>query len=208
MDGQEYLNQISASVRPEKKSSKMGGSFMQSPIFKVLIIGVAALILIIILGSILSGGGKSTLDKNVSLKLHIDNTIDIISTYRGNLKSSNLRSSSVSLSSILSNTSRELGDYIAEKYPSYKEGKEDKDLIEEATLHKDALDSDLFTAKISGTLDRIFALKMAYEISLITSEEASLSESTRDEQLKDILDTSYNSLDNLYNNFSDFSETK
>ena len=49
MDGQEYLNQISASVRPEKKSSKMGGRFMQSPIFKVLISGVAALILIIIL---------------------------------------------------------------------------------------------------------------------------------------------------------------
>lgn len=207
MDGQEYLNQISASVRPEKKSSKMGGGFMSSPIFKVLIVGVVALALIIIIGSLLSGG-ESSLDKNLSLKLHIDNTMETISTYRGNLKSSNLRSSSVSLSSILSNTSRELGDYIAEKYPSYKEGKEDEDIVEEATLHSDELNNTLFEAKISGTLDRIYAHKMAYEISLITTKEESLLASSRDDDLKNILETSYNSLANLYSNFSDFSETK
>lgn len=185
----------------------MGGGFMSSPIFKVLIVGVVALALIIIIGSLLSGG-ESSLDKNLSLKLHIDNTMETISTYRGNLKSSNLRSSSVSLSSILSNTSRELGDYIAEKYPSYKEGKEDEDIVEEATLHSDELNNTLFEAKISGTLDRIYAHKMAYEISLITTKEESLLASSRDDDLKNILETSYNSLANLYSNFSDFSETK
>ena len=49
---------------------------------------------------------------------------------------------------------------------------------------------------------------MAYEISLMANSEAQLLKSTNNDTLKEMLTTSYNSLDNLYDKFNDFSETK
>ncbi len=202
MDNTEYLKQISQTVRPEKKS--MG--WMSSPIFKVAVGGIIAFILIMIIGSVLSNGKASLKQQTISLKFHVENTLDAISSYKDNLKSSNLRSSSVSLSSVLSDTKRKLTEYTDGKY-----SKKDSDierLEEEAVAHKEELEADLFEAKISGILDRTFAHKMALEISLITAEEASIYDASKDENLQSILESSYNSLNNLYNNFNDFSETK
>lgn len=203
MDNQEYLNQISASVRPEKATKK---NIIASPFFKVGIIGLVALIFFLILGAILNAGVSGIKEQCFSLKLRLDNTIEVISAYQTDVKSSDLRSSSASLSSILSNTSRELTTYITEKY-NYKEKSVPKKLVEEATLEKDDLSSELFEAKINGNLDRIYAHKMSYEISFITTNEASIINATNDETLKSLLTTSYNSLNNLREKFSDFSET-
>lgn len=203
MDGQEYLNQISMQNRPVKKSGV--SKLLSSKIFLVSMIGVVLLILIIIVGSIL-GGGKGG-DKNLSfaLKLHLENTEEVIQDYQPNVKSSDLRSSSASLYSVLSNTNRELTDYITEKY-NYKESDVSESIVSDAELARDELETGLFNAKIGGTLDRTYALKMAYEISLIKSEEAKIINSTKNSDLAGILTTSYNSLENLYNKFNDFSE--
>ena len=84
----------------------------------------------------------------------------------------------------------------------------DKKIAEEATTMKDGLESELFEAKINGVLDRIYAHKMAYEISLITTREAQIMKSINNDTLDEILTTSYNSLSTLYEKFNDFSETK
>ena len=146
-------------------------------------------------------------DRLLALVLHIDNTSEAIGEYQPNVKSSDLRSYSASLNGVLSNTSRELTNYIAEKY-NMKPKDANENIAEEETLAKDDLVNELFEAKINGNLDRIYAHKMAYEISLITSREIQLYKSTNNESLKEILDTSYNSLSNLYDKFNDFSETK
>ena len=83
-----------------------------------------------------------------------------------------------------------------------------KNLEEDANLAKDALDSELFEAKINGLLDRIYAHKMAYEVSALMSEESEISSATNDASLKSLLTTSYDSLKNLYDRFNGFSETK
>ena len=202
MDNQEYLKQISQTVRPEKKSMR----WMSSPIFKVAVGGIIAFIVIMIVGSILTSGGTSLKNQTISLKLHIENTISVISNYKNNLKSSNLRSSSVSLSSVLSDTNRRLEEYTENK--DSKKDSEIKKLEEEAAVYKDELENDLFEAKINGILDRIFAHKMALEISLITAEESSIYDATGDGSLQSVLVTSYNSLNNLYDDFNNFSETK
>lgn len=204
MEGQEYLDQISAGNRPIKKA-KAGGGLLSSKFFIVGMVGVIGLIVIIIIGAIL--GGNKGGEKNLAfkLKLHLDNTEEVIQGYQSNVKSSNLRSSSASLYSILSNTNRELTEYITGKY-EFKEKNVDKNIIEEATLAKDGLETELFEAKINGNLDRIYAHKMAYEISLITSEEAKIINTTRSTELKEMLVSSYNSLGNLYDNFDSFSE--
>lgn len=203
MDGQDYLNQISMQNRPVKKSGVSG--LLSSKIFLFSMIGVVVLIIVIIIGAVLNGGKGG--DKNLSfaLKLHLDNTADVIQDYQSNVKSSDLRSSSASLYSILTNTSRELTDYITAKY-DYRESDVSESTKNDADLARDGLESDLFQAKISGTLDRMYALKMAYEISLIKSEEAKIINSTSSSDLAGLLTTSYNSLENLYNKFNDFSE--
>jgi hypothetical protein len=93
-------------------------------------------------------------------------------------------------------------------YKDYKPGKEDPKLINTADLEQDALDSSLSDAKINGVLDKVYANKMAYEISLIATMEANLYNSTNNEALMDVLSTSYDSLNNLYASFNDFSSTK
>ena len=204
MEGQEYLNQISASNRPEKKSMNR---FFSSKFFIFAAISAVILIAIMILGAIINGSKGDEKELNYKLKLHIDNTAKVIQNSQPLVKSSVLRSSSASLSSILSNTSRELNDYLVEKY-NFKDKDVDKKIVEAATAKKDELETELFEAKINGILDRIYAHKMTYEISSIMGEEAKLINSSKNAGLKDLLTTSYQSLDNLYKNFSEFSETK
>ncbi len=204
MQGQDYLNQISAENRPIKKTGK---GIFSSKIFMASLIGLMVLIIVIIIGSILSGNKGGEKNLSFALKLHLDNTATVISNYQSSVKSSDLRSHSASLYSIISNTSRGLTDYLTEKY-DYKEKDANKNLVEEATLSKDGLEADLFEAKINGNLDRIYAHKMAYEISLFMNEETKLINTTKNSDYKEILTKSYNSLDNLYDSFSNFSETK
>lgn len=204
MEGQEYLNQISALDRPTKKSMP---KFLSSKLF---IFGAAALTLaiaIMIVGSILSSGKTSEKDSTYALKLHLDNTAAVIKSYQSSVKSSTLRSNSASLYSILTNTSRDLDNYLTEKY-SFKEKDADKKISEQATLEKDGLESELFNAKINGILDRIYAHKITYEISTLMNEESNLFKKSGNESLKNILNTSYQSLENLYKSFSEYSETK
>ena len=203
MDRQEYLNQISATNQPTK-SPKSG--IFASKFFWVGVIGVAAFILIMIIGSALGGGGTSAKDKLYALILHINNTSELIGEYQSNVKSSELRSHSASLSSILANTNKGLNDYATSKY-NFKEKDIPKKITEEETTAKDELQSELFEAKINGILDRVYAHKMAYEISLITTRESQLLKSANNDDLKEALTTSYNSLNNLYSKFNDFSET-
>ncbi len=203
MDRQDYLNQISAKNLPAK-----GGKLkvLSSKFFWVGVIGIGALILIIVMGALIGGGKTSGKDQLYSLILHINNTSELVETYQPDVKSSSLRSHSASLYSVLSNTSKELTEFAEEKY-NFKEKDIKENLVEEETTAKDGLEAELFEAKINGILDRIYAHKMAYEISLITNREAQIMKSINNDVLDEILTTSYNSLDTLYDRFDNFSET-
>lgn len=204
MDGKEYLNQISAMNRPEMKAKK--SKLLSSKFFIVGLIGVIGLIIIIIFEAILSGNKGGEKNLSIKLLLHVNNTASVIQEYQPLVKSSDLRSSSASLYSVLSNTSRDMTDYLTTKY-NYKEKEVSKDLVESAGLAKDGLEADLFEAKINGVLDRIYAHKMAYEISLIMTEESKIINIVGNTPIGESLTASYNSLNNLYDNFNDFSET-
>lgn len=204
MDRQEYLNQISMKSRPAKKSRS---GIFASKFFWIGVAGVAALILIMIIGGILGSARGSDKERLFALILHIDNTSEVIEKYQSSVKSSDLRSDSSSLAVVLSDTSKELTNYATEKY-DFKKKDVSKSVAEEETLAKDGLMNELFEAKINGNLDRIYAHKMAYEVSLIATRENQLLKSTGNETLKNALNKSYSSLDVLYNKFNDFSESK
>ena len=207
MQGQEYLNQISASNRPVKQSKL--DSILKSKYFLIGVGVFVLLIIIIIIGSALSGNKGGEKNNSFKLYLHLVGTTEVINTYQKDIKSSILRGNTSSLKSVLSNTSKKLGDFLIEKYKIKDiEKSTEKVFVEEANVAKDGLISELFEAKINGNLDRIFAHKMSYEIDLIASEEQTILKSTKNDTLKSILEESYGSLNNLYNEFNDFSETK
>lgn len=204
MDRQEYLSSISKDTRPQAKQKT---NFLSSPFFKVILIGIGALILVGILSGIFSNLKSSEQTKSISLKLHIDNVVTNINTYQPAIKSSTLRSYSASLSTVLSDTSQKLTTYLTDKY-EFKDKNVDEKLKAEEDKLSAALDAELFEGKINALLDRTYARKMAYEISIITNRESEIYKSTKYSDLKEILKSSHDSLSNLYDKFNNFSETK
>jgi len=204
MEGQDYLNQISANNRPTKKQQK---GILSSKFFLVGAIGLVALIIIIIIGALVNGNKGGEKNLSFALKLHLDNTSSVIEEYQPNVKSSSLRSSSASLDGVISDTNSKLTDFVTAKY-EFKEKDVDKKLKDAAARNQEELSNELFEAKINGVLDRVYAHKMSYETSMLMTEEAKLINSSKDDALKSILSTSYDSLKNLYDNFNNFSETK
>ena len=203
MDSQSYLNEIAVANRPQTKSKF---SFIKSKFFIIGAAVVGALILMAIIGAVLSNGKASLKEKSITLSLRLQNTTDIIKSYQGYVKSSDLRSSSASLAGIVSNTSKELDAYLADTYKY--DGTPEQKIADAEEEHTTELDTDLFSARINGNLDRIYAIKMAHEISLILAMEDSIYDSANNESLKEILATSYDSFENIYDKFDQFSETK
>ena len=206
MDSQDYLDQISRTARPPKQNKGGIAGILSSKWFKWGLGALVALIVIIIFGSML--GGKETLEeKGINLKLRLDGTSEAITEYQGNIKSSLLRSLSSSLKGVFTNTSSQLSNYLTTTY-GYEAGREKDAVKETAEMARDELMNELFEAKINGLLDRVFAHKMALEIYSVMSDEAGIANSSSDEALKSLLSTSYDSLNNLYTQFNDFSWIK
>ena len=204
MDGQDYLNQISESAKP-KKASRSG--ILSPRNLKIGGIVAGVIIIIIVIASIFSGMNKKpSLKTNIiSMRMYMDSTNSAIGSYQKKVKSSKLRSYSASLSSVLSNTSGNITTYLKSKY-DFKDSQITKKMKSNEATHLNELESELFNAKINGILDRIYAHKMAYEISIITAKEHAIIEKVKDTDFKETLTTSYNSLANLYTQFNDFSE--
>ncbi len=203
MDGQEYLNQISAKSAPVKLKSKTNG-ILSSKITWFLVGAVGVFILLAIIGLILNAGKGDLVNDITRLQLHLQSTSEVISEYQPKVKSSLLRSHSASLDTVLTNTSSELTNYIKDSHEKNKEA--EKNIAEQIKTEQDALLNELFEAKITGILDRIYAHKMAYEITMLMNEEMKVYNESRNDALKDIMDESYNSLKKLYDNFNNFSE--
>ncbi len=200
MDRQEYLNQISAGVKPPKPRVR---SLFSSKFFWIVIACVLFMAIILIAGNLATSNRVTVEDRVVELLLHVDNTYDIIDEYQSDLKSSTLRGYSASLSGILGGTSGQLTTYATEKY-GYKPKSVDKEVQSAADQAHQELNDELFSAKINGELDNFFALKMVYEISTILTPEQAILNTTKNEDLTNILTSSHESLTNLYNNFDGY----
>lgn len=201
MDKQEYLNQISAHQTPAKKSPLDG--LLHSKFLWIGLVAVVLLVIIMGVGTAINSNKPSGKENLYQLILHINNTSAVISEYQTYVKSSDLRSYSASLGSVLSNTNRDLTNYATTAY-NYKEKDIPKTTVADETTAQTELKDELFEAKINGILDRIYAHKMAYEISLIMSLEQQVAKLIKNSDLQATLSSSYDSLSNLYHNFDDF----
>lgn len=205
MESQDYLNQIS--VKPVSNVPKSGlDKILSSKLTWIIGGSVILFILIAIIGAVLSSGKGSLESEIIELQLRIDSTIEVISEYQPKVKSSSLRSSSASLSTVFANTSNKLTNYLTDKYNYKQNSKDNKAIAEQIKTEQDGLMNELFEAKITGVLDRTYAQKMAFEISKILTEENNVSKKSKDDELNAILSESYGSLENLYDNLNSFSD--
>lgn len=205
MESQDYLNQIS--VKPASNAPESGlDKILKSKYTWIIGGGVLLFILIAIIGAIIGSGSVSLENELIKLQLRIDSTSEVISEYQPKVRSSALRSSSASLSTVLANTSSKLTSYLAEKYDYKKNNKDNKKITEQIKTEQDGLLNELFEAKITGVLDRTYAQKMAFEVSKILTEESNINKKNRDDELQGIINESYGSLENLYDNLNGFSE--
>lgn len=201
MDNQAYLDQIS----PIPKKTILNGDLFKSKILKLIIGGVAAVIAIIIFGTIINSG-ESEQTKCIKLQLHANNLSQIIKDYQPAVKSSSLRSNSTSFDSILANIEVTNEKYLKEKF-DFKKSSIDKKLeAKENDLYAE-LNNDLFTAKINGLLDRTYARKMSYEATVLRSYIEEVYKKTKNEEYKNELESFFNSLNVLEETFDSFSET-
>ena len=162
MDNMAYLDQIAAKPKSEK-------SFP----FKNFLIGAGialiAIIVFVIFVNILSGvTGK---EKSLLYQTHVrsNNLITVLNDYTKHVKSSELRSLGTTLSTVLTETNKDLVAILTEKYDY-----EDTDLAklpinEEETAHLTSLNNSLEEARINGLLDRTYSRDFALQIALLLS---------------------------------------
>lgn len=210
MDNFEYLNKISQSSKPTKtaKSSGPFGNLSNSSIFKIAIGGIAIFLLLMMGGNFLSSLNHKTSDLTKQLYVRSTNLNTVLSTNNKLLKSSQLRALGLSLSTVLTNSTRELQTYLSERsedsktalVPDTKTAQSEKEALEN-------LQNVLTTARLNGILDRTYSNQINLQISLLMSMISELGARAKDEKLQEILTTFYSNLAPIHQSFEEYSNT-
>ena len=200
MNDIEYLNQIAKDNRAAQAPTDKN-SILSPKIIKIIIGAVVAVVLMMILGGILGGLGNGERDLLDKIYARTSNLNASISDYSDSLKSSDLRSMSGSLSTVLRETNAKVGVILNTDYGSTEPKDE---VVTEETEHITAVNSALNYGKINGLLDRYFAREMSREIVLLQSLESETLEKSSSSAVKETLSSSWNNLEKLKTQFEDF----
>lgn len=208
MNGQDYLDQISATTAPSGQSSKFDfKNIISSKLFRIIGAAVIFIILLIIVGNILSSAANKGRDLAGQLELRLTNLSEMLKEESNEyLKDANLRSYNTHLSNILTDTNTRLTEYLVEAYnfntKSIPTGiqKEEADYIE-------VLKAELEEARLNGLYDRTYVNSMSTEINLIIALEENILERTNNETLTDILNQSTSSLTSILESFENFNNS-
>lgn len=203
-DNVNYLNQISASTKPSKKGAS--DRLFSPTVIKFIIGGVAAAILMIIVGSLLGGLNNKPVDLTKQLYVRSENLGKTYDTFYKKIKSNKLRSANSTFSSALTDLRVKIANRLADGY-QYDVSKIDSGLVASETAYIEALNKILDDSNLNNILDRTYAREIAYQISLLISIESEISERTKDQELKTIVENSKTVLETLKPQFDDFSDT-
>lgn len=199
----EYLNQIAQDNRTTRKVAT--GKFpIETKWLKIIGAGIAGVIVIMIIGGLLGGLGHEERDLIDQIYARTRNLNEAISEYGGKVKSSELRSMGNSLSNVLAETNSKVGALITSEY-----GTDGTDPRDEATTtseleHIAEVNTNLNYGRLNGMMDRYFVMEMTREIALLMSLETEVTEKTANESVKSALVNSWNNLNQLEIQFSNY----
>ena len=202
MNDLEYLNQISAKPAPVKptlfdKKTKL-----------IAIIAGATILLAIIFMSISGSSSSSEPTATSEFSRLFNRSTELektLQTYTPSVKSSSLRSSATTLSTLVTELKTTTKNYLintlAVKPENYPLTKTDSSQIT-------ALNAALEKARLNGILDRTFAFEIYYEIQHLTViEDSALALISKSSDLSAFLTSSKESLEKLGETFNAFSES-
>lgn len=203
MNDLEYLNQISVKPAPAPTS------FFDKKTKLLAIIVGGVFFLAIILMMALSGNKSSEPTETSELyrvKYRATSINTIIQTYNSKVKSSDLRSTGASLSTLLAQLETTSNEYLAaygvvdeKTAPALPAG--DVEAIENAT-------AALENATLNGILDRKYASELYYQVSHLLILEKTVYQMTKSSELGAFLSSSYDSLEKVGESLFSFSEAK
>lgn len=209
MNNKDYLNQIASEARPlVKKAPGFFGNTLNLSMKQLKIIGgiIIAMVIILFIGMIATSGNKnSERDYVDEAYLRTNDLSSVIDSYRTEIRSSELRSISMSLKSVLSETSYILANALTNDF----EVKEISKPAKESTAERESaiigeLVDNLEVARLNALLDRVFAREFTYQISLLISLETDILSRTKKEPFKSNLTSAKANLEAIHAQFDNF----
>lgn len=202
MNDLEYLNQISAGVQKPAASSGFFDKKMKP------IVGIFAGVILLLIVLAIALGSSSTPEVTAPSELsrlyvRAEELTKTINTYNGSVRSSSLRSTGASFSTLLAGITTTSTTYLT-NYGVDPGGATSS--AEDTSLITD-LNNSLENARLNGILDRNYASEMYYQIRYLLVIEESIYNKTSDSSLKSYLESSSDSLSRLGNTFYNFSES-
>ncbi len=203
MDNLEYLNQISQSNRPVKRSLKSSDR-KTNLIIKFSIAGVVLFFLMMAFGAMVGNLNTKSDDLAKQIYTRTVNLNSSLNTYNRDLKSSRLRAIGVSLSAILTNASNQLSNYLTANSKDKNIALDEKTTASEAAIIEE-LNTSLTNAKLNGVLDRYYDNQIGLQVSLLLSQTSELLARTKDAELITIVTNLHTSLETIHQNLVNYS---
>lgn len=202
MDSLEYLNQISKSNRPVKKSP---GDVSKSTIIKVAIGGIVLFFALIAFGSLMGNLNSKVSNTTKQLYARTNQINSTLKSYNKSLKSSRLRAIGSSLQTVLTGASNQLKEYYSNKGTKSEKLKLQGDLAKKEDQLISNLNTSLEKAKLNGVLDRTYDNQINLQVSLLLSLTSQVKTRTKDKKLLAIVEPLHSSLQTIHENLESYS---
>ena len=203
MDNKAYLDEIA--VKGKKKFS--AGPILTPVMIKLIIVGVAAVISLIVVATMLGSRNDGSAALHEAVYLRINSLMDKkgpVQSYIKMVKDTNLRTWTTQLISSLTTAQTSI-KAVSNKIGLNTSGS-DADVKAENTKQMNTFKSDLERAYLSGRLDTIYATDMSYQLTLLINLENQARVRTSDATYAKALDDSIRDLTTLEESFRDYSD--
>ena len=203
MDNKAYLDEIA--VKGKKKFS--AGPILTPVMIKLIIVGVAAVISLIVVATMLGSRNDGSAALHEAVYLRINSLMDKkgpVQSYIKMVKDTNLRTWTTQLISSLTTAQTSI-KAVSNKIGLNTSGS-DADVKAENTKQMNTFKSDLERAYLSGRLDTIYATDMSYQLTLLINLENQARVRTSDPTYAKALDDSIRDLTTLEESFRDYSD--
>ncbi len=190
----DYLNQIA----PKQPGVKQLFSQKRTIILVALLGAVILSIGLLILNSVL-GNSKPT----ETLAAQLVAADNISSDANSKIKNSQLRATNSNLTIYLTNTIRDIDKHLSNQ--GVKMNKLNKSVVDEQKESETL--SELEDARLNATYDRSYAREMSYRLETMLASMRKIHGSTRNTELKNFLQVSYDNLEPIQQQFADFNAT-
>lgn len=202
MDNKAYLDQIA--VKGKVKS----GPIFTPVLIKAIAAGAVALITMIIVGAVINSSNSKVTQTYERVYLRITNLSSETSpfkTYLDRVKDSGLRAYASALLTSLATTNVTLSG-ISNNIGINPSGIS-KTVQNEESANTADLEASFEDAVLTGTIDRTYAAKVYYQVSMLLTYEAAARAKTTNQQFAELLDQSTNDLTILQEKLKKYNES-